>query len=76
MNAPRKLAPILAADIAGYSRLMRADEEGTLAQPHRQALIPRLPSTTAGSSMQIGDRFLSSLDVCTQSFRPIDPGLM
>jgi adenylate cyclase len=28
----RKLAAILAADIAGYSRLMHADEEGTLAQ--------------------------------------------
>jgi class 3 adenylate cyclase len=27
----RKLAAILAADIAGYSRLMGADEEGTLA---------------------------------------------
>jgi adenylate cyclase len=26
----RKLAAILAADIAGYSRLMGADEEGTL----------------------------------------------
>jgi len=26
----RKLAPILAADVAGYSRLMGADEEGTL----------------------------------------------
>ena len=28
--AQRKLAAILAADIAGYSRLMGADEEGTL----------------------------------------------
>jgi adenylate cyclase len=28
----RKLAAILAADIAGYSRLMHADEEGTLAR--------------------------------------------
>ncbi|SDR38967.1 hypothetical protein SAMN05519103_02582 [Rhizobiales bacterium GAS113] len=28
----RRLTPILAADIAGYSRLMGADEEGTLAQ--------------------------------------------
>jgi adenylate cyclase len=28
----RKLAAILAADIAGYSRLMGADEEGTLAR--------------------------------------------
>jgi adenylate cyclase len=37
----RKLAAILAADIAGYSRLMGLDEEGTLAQlkAHRHALI-------------------------------------
>src|SRR5215468_5566802 len=31
MSATRRLAAILAADIAGYSRLMGADEEGTLA---------------------------------------------
>jgi class 3 adenylate cyclase/DNA-binding CsgD family transcriptional regulator len=31
MTATRRLAAILAADIAGYSRLMGADEEGTLA---------------------------------------------
>src|SRR6266498_1269948 len=30
MSAPRKLAAILAADVAGYSRLMGLDEEGTL----------------------------------------------
>jgi TolB-like protein/class 3 adenylate cyclase/tetratricopeptide (TPR) repeat protein len=30
MNAPRKLAAILAADVAGYSRLTGLDEEGTL----------------------------------------------
>jgi len=37
----RRLAAILAADIAGYSRLMGADEEGTLTQmkTHRRALI-------------------------------------
>ena len=29
-STPRRLAAILAADIAGYSRLMEADEEGTL----------------------------------------------
>ena len=29
-STKRKLAAILAADIAGYSRLMGADEEGTL----------------------------------------------
>ena len=32
MTATRRLAAILAADIAGYSRLMGADEEGTLAR--------------------------------------------
>jgi adenylate cyclase len=30
MNVPRKLAAILAADVAGYSRLTGLDEEGTL----------------------------------------------
>src|SRR6266849_1022368 len=37
----RKLAAILAADVVGYSRLMGADEEGTLTQlrAHRRALI-------------------------------------
>src|SRR6202048_3477394 len=36
-----RLAAILAADVAGYSRLMGADEEGTLAQlkAHRRALV-------------------------------------
>jgi class 3 adenylate cyclase len=28
MNQTRRLAAILAADVAGYSRLMRADEVG------------------------------------------------
>jgi len=37
----RRLTAILAADVAGYSRLMGADEEGTLAQlkAHRRELI-------------------------------------
>jgi class 3 adenylate cyclase len=37
----RRLAAILVADVAGYSRLMGMDEEGTLAQlkGHRQALV-------------------------------------
>jgi adenylate cyclase len=30
MSQTRRLAAILAADVAGYSRLMEADEEGTL----------------------------------------------
>ena len=37
----RRLTAILAADVAGYSRLMGMDEEGTLAQlkAHRRALV-------------------------------------
>jgi SRSO17 transposase len=37
----RRLTAILAADVAGYSRLMGADEEGTLTQlkAHRHALV-------------------------------------
>ena len=39
----RRLAAILAADVAGYSRLIGADEEGTLARlkTHRRDLIDR-----------------------------------
>src|SRR5262245_26014968 len=40
-HVKRKLAAILAADIAGYSRLMSADEAGTLARvkEYRRELI-------------------------------------
>jgi adenylate cyclase len=40
-HVERRLAAILAADVAGYSRLMGADEEGTLARlkAHRRELI-------------------------------------
>ena len=43
MTATRRLAAILAADVAGYSRLMGADEEGTLER--LKALPMRLGST-------------------------------
>jgi class 3 adenylate cyclase len=36
----RKLAVILAADVVGYSRLMAADEEGTLAGITAGSLAP------------------------------------
>jgi class 3 adenylate cyclase len=40
-RAKRRLAAILAADVAGYSRLMGADEEGTLdrLKEHRRELV-------------------------------------
>jgi class 3 adenylate cyclase len=41
MTAARRLAAILAADVAGYSRLMGADEEGTAQalREHRAATL-------------------------------------
>ena len=41
MASTRRLAAILAADVAGYSRLMGVDEEGTLERlkAHRRQLI-------------------------------------
>src|SRR5215831_178024 len=41
MAATRRLAAILAADVVGYSRLMGADEEGTLERlkTHRRELV-------------------------------------
>src|SRR5437773_9902889 len=41
MAASRRLAAILAADVAGYSRLIGADEEGTLdrLKAHRRELL-------------------------------------
>ena len=43
MTATRRLAAILAADVAGYSRLMGADEEGTheRLKAHRRELVDR-----------------------------------
>jgi len=38
MTATRRLAAILAADVAGYSRPIGADEEGTL-NPHGWVLL-------------------------------------
>ena len=49
----RRLAAILAADIAGYSRLMGADEEGTLAAfkaIRRELGDPKVKDTGAVSS--------------------------
>jgi hypothetical protein len=46
MSQTRRLAAILAADVAGYSRLMGADEEGTLERLkalRRELLHPNLP---------------------------------
>jgi len=57
----RRLAAILAADVAGYSRLMGEDEEGTLARlkAHRRELIDREIAEHHGRIVKtIGDGLL------------------
>jgi adenylate cyclase len=57
----RKLAAIVAADVAGYSRLMAADEEGTLARlkAHRKALIdPKIVEHSGRVIKTTGDGML------------------
>jgi len=50
----RRLAAIFAVDVAGYSRLMGADEEGTLRQlkAHRKELVA--PTTEVSALAQSG----------------------
>ena len=52
MPPVRRLTAILAADVAGYSRLMGADKEGTpdRLKAHLQELVnPKIASTAGGS---------------------------
>jgi class 3 adenylate cyclase len=69
----RRLAAILAADIAGYSRLMGADEEGTLAQvkAHRQELIDPKTSEHRGRIVKTtGDGILIEFPSVIELARP------
>ena len=68
-GSQRRLAAIVAIDVAGYSRLMGADEEGTIAalQSHRQEVVdPKLAqyngriANTAGDSLLV--EFPSAVD--------------
>jgi adenylate cyclase len=55
----RRLTAILAADVADYSRLMGADEEGTLAQlkTHRRELVdPKITEHRGRVVKNSGDR--------------------
>src|SRR5215468_8364832 len=57
----RRLAAILAADVAGYSRLIGADEEGTLARlrAHRQEVIdPKISERRGRIVKTTGDGLL------------------
>ena len=57
----RLLAAILAADVAGYSRLMGADEEGTLARLkalRSEMIDPRVAEHRGGIVKTTGDGLL------------------
>jgi len=57
----RRLAAILAADVAGYSRLMEADEAGTVARLRsiRQELFDPTVAKHGGHTFNVmGDGFL------------------
>jgi adenylate cyclase len=61
MTATRRLAAILAADVAGYSRLMGADEEGTLERLkalRRELLDPRIADHKGRIVKTTGDGLL------------------
>ena len=62
MTTTRRLAAILAADVAGYSRLMGADEEGTHArlQAHRRELVdPKIREHSGRVVKNTGDGILA-----------------
>src|SRR5207248_1975802 len=71
----RRLTVILAADVAGYSRLMGADEEGTLARlkDHRRRLIdPTIAAHRGRIIKTMGDGLLVSFaDLGAQSVKNI-----
>jgi adenylate cyclase len=62
MSSVRRLTAILAADVAGYSRLMGADEEGTheRVKAHLEELInPKIAEHRGRIVKNTGDGFLA-----------------
>ena len=53
----RRLAAILAADVAGFSSLMERDEEGTFARVRREAIEPALAKHQGRLVKTTGDGF-------------------
>jgi adenylate cyclase len=68
----RRLAAILAADVAGYSRLTGSDEEGTLARltAHRRELIdPKIAEHRGRIVKATGDGFLAEFASLVDALR-------
>ena len=72
MNATRRLDAILAADVAGYSRLMGADEEGTheRLQAHLRELVnPKVGEHRGRIVKNTGDGFLAEFSSVVDAVR-------
>jgi adenylate cyclase len=72
MTAARRLAAILAADVAGYSRLMGADEEGTheTVQAHLRDLVnPKVDEHRGRIVTNTGDGFLAEFSSVVDAVR-------
>ena len=68
----RRLAAILAADVAGYSRLMGADEEGTfdrLKAIHRQLVDPKISEHHGRIVKTTGDGMLAEFSSVVDAVR-------
>src|SRR6516164_3552662 len=68
----RRLIAVLAADVAGYSRLMGIDEQGTLAQfrAHRRELIdPKIDEHGGRIVRATGDSLLAEFASATEAVR-------
>ena len=71
-TASRRLAAILAADVAGYSRLMGADEEGTHARLrayHRQLIYPKISERHGRVVKTTGDGVLAEFPSVVDAVR-------
>src|SRR5215472_15573420 len=72
MSQTRRLAAILAADVAGYSRLMGADEEGTheRLQAHLRELVnPKIAERRGRIVKNTGDGFLAEFPSVVDAVR-------
>jgi adenylate cyclase len=72
MPAVRRLAAILAADVAGYSRLMGADEEGTheRLKAHRRELVdPKISEHSGRIVKTTGDGILAEFPSVVDAMR-------
>jgi adenylate cyclase len=72
MASTRRLSAILAADVAGYSRLMGADEEGTheRLKVHRRELVdPKIREHSGRTVKNTGDGLLAEFPSVVDAVR-------